>query len=66
MRPGITGPATLKYRLEDEQIAAFVAEVRNLNDNLGFALPEGYEKMSDQATAEIDDVDNIGPHKGEP
>ena len=51
MRPGITGPATLKYRLEDEQIAAFVAEVRNLNDNLGFALPEGYEKMSDQELA---------------
>ena len=57
LRPGITGPATLKYRLEDEQIAAFVAEVRNLNDNdddndnLGFALPEGYEKMSDQKLA---------------
>ena len=33
LRPGITGPATLKYRLEDEQIAAFVAQVRNLNDN---------------------------------
>lgn len=62
LRPGITGPATLKYRLEVEQIAAFVAEVRNLNDNdgstgspttdnLGFALPEGYEKMSDQELA---------------
>ena len=51
LRPGITGPATLKYRLEDEQIAAFVAEVRNLNDNLGFALPEGYEKMTDQELA---------------
>lgn len=61
LRPGITGPATLKYRLEDEQIADFVAEVRNLNDNpstgspttdnLGFALPEGYEKMSDQELA---------------
>lgn len=53
LRPGITGPATLKYRLEDEQIAAFVAEVRNLNDNdnLDLALPEGYEKMSDQELA---------------
>lgn len=29
LRPGITGPATLKYRLEDEQIAAFVASVRS-------------------------------------
>ena len=26
LRPGITGPATLKYRLEDEMIAAYVAE----------------------------------------
>ena len=52
MRPGITGPATLKYRLEDEQIAAFVAQVRNLNDNddenLGFALPENVKEMTDQ------------------
>jgi lipopolysaccharide/colanic/teichoic acid biosynthesis glycosyltransferase len=26
LRPGITGPATLKYRLEDEMIAEYVAE----------------------------------------
>lgn len=26
LRPGITGPATLKYRLEDEMIAEFVAK----------------------------------------
>lgn len=26
LRPGITGPATLKYRLEDEMISAYVAE----------------------------------------
>ncbi|MCQ2326562.1 MAG: sugar transferase [Bacteroidales bacterium] len=63
LRPGITGPATLKYRLEDEQIAAFVAQVRNLNDNddtstssaqaenLGFALPENVKAMSDQELA---------------
>ena len=25
LRPGITGPATLKYRLEDEMIAEYVA-----------------------------------------
>ena len=28
LRPGITGPATLKYRLEDEMIAEFISEVR--------------------------------------
>ena len=28
LRPGITGPATLKYRVEDEMIAEFVAEIR--------------------------------------
>ena len=29
LRPGITGPATLKYRLEDEMIAEFVGNQRN-------------------------------------
>lgn len=29
LRPGITGPATLKYRLEDEMIADFVSNQRN-------------------------------------
>ena len=28
LRPGITGPATLKYRVEDEMIAEFVADIR--------------------------------------
>ena len=28
LRPGITGPATLKYRLEDEMIAEWVKGVR--------------------------------------
>ena len=32
LRPGITGPATLKYRMEDEQIAEFVASVRSVGD----------------------------------
>lgn len=31
LRPGITGPATLKYRLEDEMIAEFVKDVRCLD-----------------------------------
>lgn len=29
LRPGITGPATLKYRIEDEMIADFVSNQRN-------------------------------------
>ena len=32
MRPGITGPATLKYRLEDEMISAYVAERQAAGD----------------------------------
>lgn len=32
LRPGITGPATLKYRLEDEMIAAYVAERQREGD----------------------------------
>lgn len=55
LRPGITGPATLKYRLEDEQIAAFVAQVRNLNDNDSdddiLSLPENVQELTDQELA---------------
>ena len=32
LRPGITGPATLKYRLEDEMIAAYVASRQEAGD----------------------------------
>lgn len=33
LRPGITGPATLKYRLEDEMISEYVAEQQAAGDN---------------------------------
>ena len=32
LRPGITGPATLKYRLEDEMIAEYVAKCKAAGD----------------------------------
>ena len=32
LRPGITGPATLKYRLEDEMIAGYVASRQSAGD----------------------------------
>ena len=32
LRPGITGPATLKYRLEDEMISKFVAQKQKEGD----------------------------------
>ncbi|MDD3038169.1 sugar transferase [Bacteroides sp.] len=32
LRPGITGPATLKYRLEDEMISEYVAEKQKASD----------------------------------
>lgn len=31
LRPGITGPATLKYRLEDEMIAVFIKDFRRMD-----------------------------------
>lgn len=33
LRPGITGPATLKYRLEDEMISAYVAQKQKEGDS---------------------------------
>ena len=47
LRPGITGPATLKYRLEDEMIAEWVREVKNEKLKI-INLPEG---LSDQELA---------------
>lgn len=50
LRPGITGPATLKYRVEDEMIAEFVAEIKNekLKVINGLQIPEG---LTDQELA---------------
>lgn len=50
LRPGITGPATLKYRLEDEMIADFISEIKNekLIIKNGLEIPQG---LSDQDLA---------------
>ena len=50
LRPGITGPATLKYRLEDEMIADFVSQIKcgKLKIENGLQIPEG---LSDQELA---------------
>ena len=52
LRPGITGPATLKYRLEDEMLEEFVLKAKSEVDglNLGVALPD-VNSMSDQELA---------------
>lgn len=61
LRPGITGPATLKYRLEDEMIADFVSCFKNTNYreltvyypliNIGESAYEDMKGMDDQALA---------------
>ena len=50
LRPGITGPATLKYRLEDEMIAEFVSEIKNekIQVKNGLEIPKG---LTDQELA---------------
>ena len=50
LRPGITGPATLKYRVEDEMMADFVSQIKNgkLKMENGLQVPEG---LTDQELA---------------
>ena len=50
LRPGITGPATLKYRVEDEMMAEFVSQIKNgkLKMENGLEIPQG---LSDQELA---------------
>jgi lipopolysaccharide/colanic/teichoic acid biosynthesis glycosyltransferase len=79
LRPGITGPATLKYRLEDEMIAEWVAQIRShaesteitkrvasgskSEENLIDNLPENIDKMSDQKLVVWYDDNVIYPDK---
>lgn len=62
LRPGITGPATLKYRLEDEMIAEFIKDfrkynlvelslLRNKNDN--FRYPQIAEVLTEQQWSKL-------------
>lgn len=59
LRPGITGPATLKYRLEDEYLANARELVRNLNPKPNV----NFDEMSDQELAEWYNDNVIYPDK---
>ena len=63
LRPGITGPATLKYRREDE----FLADARNLVYQLPFTIygitKEQFDEMTDQEVAEWYNDNVIYPDK---
>ena len=53
LRPGITGPATLKYRVEDEMIAGFVQQIKaGKNEQVAKfdSLPD-FASMTDQGIA---------------
>lgn len=53
LRPGITGPATLKYRVEDEMIAEFVQQIKaGKNEQVAKfdSLPD-FASMTDQKIA---------------
>lgn len=53
LRPGITGPATLKYRIEDEMIAEFITEIKaGKNEQVvKFENVPDFTAMSDQEIA---------------
>ena len=53
LRPRITGPATLKYRVEDEMIAGFVADIKaGKNEQVAkFENAPDFSTMSDQEIA---------------
>ena len=53
LRPGITGPATLKYRVEDEMIAEFVKEIKAGQHEKIKAMKDvpDFSMMSDQDIA---------------
>lgn len=53
LRPGITGPATLKYRLEDEMIADFVADIKKGKNDKVKAVTDApdFSAMSNQEIA---------------
>jgi len=42
LRPGITGPATMKYRDEEEQIAEFISEMKNEELRMKNGIPTDY------------------------
>ena len=54
LRPGITGPATLKYRLEDEMIAEWVAQIRSHTEST-----ESTEKVAPGSKSEENRIDNL-------
>jgi hypothetical protein len=63
LRPGITGPATLKYRVEDEMIAEFVAEIKaGKNTQITkFENTPDFSKMSDQELLVLNGTDFKDP-----
>ena len=70
LRPGITGPATLKYRLEDEMIADWVSKVKRegslcekSDKNSIQNLPNNINEMSDQEIAVWYNDNVIYPNK---
>lgn len=48
LRPGITGPATLKYRLEDEMMADYICEMKSEELRVKNGIPVG---LTDQELA---------------
>ena len=65
LRPGITGPATLKYRLEDELLSNARAMVANALETCGTSeqARANFDEMTDQEVAEWYNDNVIYPDK---
>ncbi len=66
LRPGITGPATLKYRLEDEMLEAFVYRVKNGLSGLSGDSSNSSNSSNSSISLNLSNISNLPDFSGLP